>query len=114
MQTLTDFLIDSGDLIYYDTGFRQVLEDHLYYLRSHPQTTIEQLDQFQAYKYSSNLNGLLQFMRVPYKYHWLICRLNGYNNPSEFTMDHLTLVFPNFDVVERIRASYMTKNIIKK
>lgn len=100
----------AGADVYYEQGFRIVIEDHLQFLKTHPETIPLEVESVYAYKYSGDLSGLLSFYGRPVYMHWIIMRLNGYNDFTEVGESALTLLIPSENVIERIRAIYKTKN----
>lgn len=105
---VNNLMNDSGPLDYYDPAFRQVLEDHLTYLREHPSTTILTIEPARAYKYEADLFSLLSAYSVPVHYHSLIMRMNKMVVPTEATKDLRSLLVPEFSIVERIRQAHVT------
>lgn len=104
---LIDLLIDAGSDIYYDPVFRNVLEDHMTYLREHPQTTIMPISPNDAYVYRQDLFGVLLKNNVQPQYHWLVMRMNKYTAPHQFSEDVISLMVPNANVIAQIRSSHM-------
>lgn len=107
---ITQLEIDSGADVYYEQGFRIAIEDHLQYLKTHPETTTQQVESKYAYKYSGDLSGLLTLYRYPVYMHWIIMRMNGFSDFTQLTDEDSQLLIPSSNVVERIRAIYKTKN----
>lgn len=102
---LTDLLADPGPDIYYTKAFRDVLEDHLTWLRDyHSSIMIIQPDE--AYQWRGDLFGLLAAKGVPRHLHWLIMRLNRWTSPTHTDENTLAVLKPNPTVVEQILQSY--------
>lgn len=101
-------LVDSGPSIYYDPAFRNVLEDHLTYLRTHEKTQLIAVDVMQAYRFEGDLNGLLSYYRVPVYLQWLVMRMNKFTSPLDASKDLISLIVPDYTTVEQIRQSHMT------
>lgn len=101
-----------GTDIYYDPQFRVILEDHMTYLREHPQNILLNVESPYAYKYEGDLFGLLSHYNISFEFHWLIMRVNGYSSPTQ-TKDTLNrLIIPNTNVITRIRTVYETRSSI--
>lgn len=94
--------------IYYDDGFRHVLEDHLTYLREHASTVSLNLDASLVYMYEFDFFGLLAAYRIPVQLHWLVMRMNKLRCPTEAGLDINSILVPDATVVDRIRQSHMT------
>lgn len=101
-------MIDAGADIYYDQGFRNVLEDHMSYLRNHATTHAIAVEPIQAHKYRFDLFGLLSDCNVPPYMHWLVMRMNKMTAPTEANTDLSVLLIPNFTTVDHIRQAYVS------
>lgn len=102
--------MDFGDDVYYDSGLRIDLEDHMTYLRTHPSTTKVIVDPVYAYKYAGDLSSLLLHYNVPIYLHWVIMRLNNFTSFADSTDKLSTLLIPDTSEIERIRRSYQTQH----
>lgn len=102
--------MDSGADVYYESRFRIAIEDHLQYLKTHPETTTQEVESKYAFKYSGDMSGLLTLYRYPVYMHWIIMRMNGYSDFTQLTEEASQLLIPSSNAVERIRAVYKTKN----
>lgn len=100
--------VNTGAAIYYDAGFRRVLETHMGLLRNLASTQLVQIEAQLAYKYEFDFYGLLQEKGVAEHLHWVILRVNDMVDPREFksTMDRLYV--PAAEVVDSIRKLHMT------
>lgn len=105
--------IDSGPSIYYDDAFRAVLEDHMSYLRSHPDTMIFPIEQNIADRWAGDLFGLLTSMKVEAYLHWVIMRMNMIYNPTDTNMSLTSLIIPSSKVLDTIKNIHKTKSKIK-
>lgn len=105
---IDDLLTSPGSSIYYDEGFRRVLEDHMTYLREHSTTATINLDASVVYKYEFDFFGLLAAYRVPAHLHWVVMRMNKLRCPTEAGLEIDQLLIPDATVVDRIRQSHMT------
>lgn len=107
------FMTDGGPAVYYDDGFRQVVEDHMTYLRTHPKTTLLTLDATKLgtlYKYEADLYGFLSEFGVPRKLHWIVMRMNGYFSPTELEMSLTSLMVPDGTIVEQLVQTHRSTN----
>lgn len=102
--------IPAGANVYYEADFRIAIEDHLQFLKIHPETTSLDIESVYAYKYFGDMSGLLTHYKYPVYMHWIIMRVNGYNDFTEVGEDAVTLLIPSSNAIERIRAIYKTKN----
>lgn len=102
----------SGADVYYDRLFRVVIEDHMTFLREHPQTSMIEVSSYLAYKYEGDFFGLLEQLNQPAQFHWIIMRMNKLTSPvySENTIN--SVLVPAVDVIERIRSVFVNINKI--
>lgn len=96
----------TDELTYYDQSFRNVLEDHMTFLKTHPATVSRQVDSSLAYRYEYDFYGLLTFFGVSVHLHWLIMRMADMTNPMESTRGLTYFLVPDPDVVERMRSNH--------
>jgi hypothetical protein len=101
-------MIQDGSKIYYDPDFRNVLEDHLTFLKTHSTTRNIVMDPQRVYKYESDLFGLLNDYNVPVSLHWLTMRMNDMTSPTDADLSITTLLLPDSSTVDQIRQSHMT------
>jgi len=109
---INSLAIDEGASIYYDDGFRNVIEDHMTYLRNRTDTGVKVVEPGRAYKYEADFYGLLQFLLVPTELHWVVLRMNGYTSPTQYRPEKLSVIVPNPDVIEQMRSSHMSTRVI--
>lgn len=105
---LSELMIADGPAIYYDAGFRVVLEDHMNFLRTSPTTTVLVIPPGEAWKFEFDLYGLLRKYGVAPHLHWLTMRMNKMTSPEEFTADIEQLLIPDQVVVSRLQQSHQT------
>ena len=103
-------MTNSGPDIYYDIAFRNILEDHVTFLRNNKETVTIMIEPAYAYKYEGDLFGLLSKYNIDFELHWIIMRVNKMVSPTETTDMLSSLLIPNRTVIERIRNVYMTKD----
>lgn len=103
-----NLMIDMGADVYYTPEFRDVLEDHMDYLRKHPATSTFLIKPELAYQWRGDLFGLLLKLNKPTYLHWVIMRMNNYTSPLQFKQDTLILMEPSAAVVDKIRQTAMS------
>lgn len=111
---LLNSLIPPGPDVYYSPEFRNVLEDHMTYLRTHPENSVVTIAPNIGYKYIGDLAGVLHHYNVPYHLHWVVMRMNNMTSPIDYRDTMLNLDTPSFTVVERLRTTHMSQSKIKK
>lgn len=101
-------MYDEGPADYYDPAFRNVLEDHMTYLRTDSKTQMIAIDPARAYKFEFDLYSLFASYNLPAHLHWVTMRLNSMLSPTELTRDLGTLLVPDTLTIERIRQAHVT------
>lgn len=102
-----------GNDIYYSEGFRAVIEDHMSYLRTHPETRVVELPNNEAYKYEYDFYMLLSRLSIPYHLHWVVLRLNGFTAPNQLRAGLQSILVPSEAEMERMRSNYSSTNKVK-
>lgn len=102
-------LVAQGTGAYYTDQFRNVLEDHMTYLREAASTTVMNVDPIKAYRFEFDLNGLLLDMGIPLYLHWVVMRMNNFASPQDVPADLTQLLIASPDEIEVIRQAEYTK-----
>lgn len=102
---------DSGPSIFYTAEFRKVLEDHIPFLKQHPQTTTMIVPKADLEQFKYNLSGFLSRKVSPHLV-WIVMRINGYLHNSQFDGTQETLTVPAANAIEEIRRMYTTRHTI--
>lgn len=103
-------MIDPGPLVYYTDAMRNVLEDHMTYLRNHPTTAVYPIPPNIANQYKNDFKGLMQFLNIPPHLAYVVLRMNQYTSDSQNPMDLETLLIPDENTVSFIQQSFSTVN----
>lgn len=112
MSILTKFAAPGQD-IWYDPDFKAVLEDHMTYLRNHPNTTIQVLEPNSVIKYRFDLYSLFRHYGIEQHFHWLVMRMNGFNSPID-DISHLeSFLVPDTNILVQILSHYMSRNKVR-
>lgn len=98
----------SGPSVYYSEEFRRMIESHLLFLQTHPDTQQIALEPHMVYKYEHDLFGLLGELNVPPQYHWIIMRMNGFTNPIDLTQETEILLLPSLSVINNLQKVHST------
>jgi hypothetical protein len=98
--TLNETMPSEGPTLMYSQGFRQLIEDHLQFLRNHDNTEVVDINPQSAYKGEGDLVSVLQDYQVEPQMHWIIMRVNDYTSPMQYRADHLSLLVPSQGVID--------------
>jgi hypothetical protein len=94
--------------IYYDADFRVILESHLEYFRTNPNTTAIDIPAIDADKFKGDLWGLLLSKNIPPYLHWLVMRLTGLTSPNASDTLVTRVLIPASTDLNRIINQFMT------
>lgn len=106
--TIENLMFSEGPSIYYDDGFRRVIEDHMTVLRESPETREVDVTPGVAYKYAGDFYGLAQSLGVPPHLHWVTMRLNGLFSPNDYLDTMYVVRIPSPTALEQLRQSHMS------
>lgn len=111
--TLNDLAYDSGDAVYYTSGFRTVLQSYFMYFKDRANNLLSTtvLEPLAPIQYEGDLNSLLLTLDIPAQYHWFIMLLNGMQSPSDFGPDFVELDLPDIATIERIKNTYLSTQL---
>lgn len=104
--SLKTMLVDPNASLYYDSHFRQVIEDHLSTLRGSVNTRTVTIKPDVAVQNEFDFYGLLQSLAIPHQLHWIIMRLNNFHSPVEMSRDVQNILIPDFNEISGILTSY--------
>lgn len=106
MFSLVGLRESAGDAIYYDHGFRQLLESHRLYLTTASGVTWKEIPQGEAWRWRYDFYGLLQYLDIPQYLRWIILRCNDLQNPVDYTGLVTTILLPPVNVIANLAAIY--------
>lgn len=87
----------------YDTPvIRRLIEDHLQWLLSHPESTIVTVTPHQLHVYEFDWLGLIGDLRLSRDNGWAIIRMNGGQSYTDVPQDITTLIAPPQSAVSRL------------
>ena len=107
------YLLDSGPATDYTVEFMNVMEDHMIFLRNHPDNKTLTPSGNHIEKYRGDLFGLLLANKVSPYLHWPTMRMNGMTNPNQYDENFTSLIIPSDAAVTRIRNMFNTQSKIK-
>lgn len=113
--TLNQNMPNEGPEVMYSQAFRQVIEDHLEYIRADSNTELVDIDPHSGHKGHGDLISVLNDYRVDPSLHWVIMRLNGYTSPLEYDRNHLTLLVPTQSLIDGLlRVHRVNRKLARK
>lgn len=101
-------LRSSGNTMYYDPGFRKVIEDHIPWLIQRSQGRILTVPKTDLVKHQYDLSGFLNASNILPDQHWAIMRVNGMYSNYDFDGTVTELMVPSTTDLEDLRRRYMS------
>ncbi len=111
---ILDYGLSGGPDIYYDPSFRNVVEDHMTYLRTRPDNQVISIEPMVAYKYAGDYFGMLLHHKVFTHHHWIVMRINGLISPQDYRDTMLSFIKPPDKTMELLRSVYMSQSKLRK
>ena len=105
--TLTDSVSQPDDS-FFDEEFMVMIDSHLTWLRSDPDGTMQAISNIQAYKWEGDLFGLLDNLGIDKRYHFIIARVNYYENSTDYRGDVYQLFIPTLSNINMLNNIYKT------
>jgi hypothetical protein len=109
---INNLLFSPGPAEYYTDAFRQVLEDHMAYLRTNQSTTTITIPAQKIWENEQDLFGFFQTQNIAPQYHWVNMRLNNFTSPNQFKKGVKALLIASPLLLEQIRSAYLTSSTI--
>lgn len=92
----------------FSQSWMRTLETLLPTIQARSDTDFMQVTPVDALKYQGDFYGLLQFKLVQPKYHWIVLRMNGMVNPTDYDGQETTFLLPNYGFVDEQFRLYQT------
>jgi hypothetical protein len=112
MATVDSMMLQPGADVFYTDGLRNVLEDHMTYLRTHANTRVIDITPIQAHRYEFDLIGLLNELMIEPYLHWTVARMNHFNSFTEVPEDLTKLLVPDSKEINKLQQIYNTTNTL--
>jgi hypothetical protein len=109
---INNLMFSPGPAEYYTEGFRQVLEDHMAWLRTQPSTSTINISAQAIWENEQDLFGFLQSINMAPQYHWPTMRLNNMDSPNEFVPGVKQLLIPATLLLDQLRSAYLTSSVM--
>lgn len=103
-QMLEQEMVES---ILYRPDFQVEIESALNYLKDSIQGYIP-VEANEAYRFEYDYHALLRYKNIPYKYHWIVMRVNGLNSPFEAHPGITEIQVPDYKLIERIFEKFVS------
>lgn len=107
---ITNKFSPAGDPVWYTDAFRNVLEDHLTYLRNNKTTQLQQVEPNLVIKFQFDMFSLFRFYRLQDYLHWITMRMNGYLSPIDNFSEMTSFIVPDETTINQILQHYNSRN----
>lgn len=108
--SINNVAVKTGGTEYYDDGFRTMIEMHKTHLINHSDTDNAYIDVQISHKYEADFYGLLGHLGIASAYHWIILRVNGYDDPREYLESNVSVIIPSIIEIDRLKILYITNH----
>lgn len=83
-----------------------LLDTHVDYFKKHSKTKYISVTGLQAEKYKGDFHGLLNYLAIDKKLHYLITRMNNLYSSSDYDGELLSIMIPEPGAVAQVIATY--------
>lgn len=98
-----------GEKITYTLAYRQMIEDHLAYLRNQNSNEIITIRPDVGWRYHGDLHGVLNHYEFDWDMHWIIMRVNNYQSAHEFDYQDQELIIPSSTVISDLTKQHRAR-----
>ena len=91
-----------------DIDFYVLLDSHIPYFLSHPQTKTIVIPGLQAERFKGDFHGLLNYLALDKKLHYLITRMNNLFSSSDYAGEETSITLPDPSIVSRVISTFST------
>lgn len=102
-------LTNSNDGTFFDVNFLNLIESYHSVLKQN--VKVIPITEFQSYKFEGDFYGILNDNLIPKKYHFIIARLNGIANSTDYDGKLKIFIVPDFTEIERLKNIFNTKTV---
>lgn len=106
---ITNYAVNYGADIFYDPGFRAVLESHLPTILAGAKGTFKAVDPLLTYKYEGDLFGLFDQLNIPKQYHHITMLANRIDTTTNFVIKNNMVFVPDPGEIDLIKNCYTTR-----
>lgn len=113
---ILDNMTPVGSNLFYEDGFRQIIESHLNIL-ANAYSKKQSISGDLVYQYEGNFYGYLLDIGIQPEYHWIFLRVNGFTNNNQFGAElrdpyqrnyEFILIHPSIELIDELAAQYNT------
>lgn len=106
--SVSSLQIEIGEIYYFSDEFRNVIENHLTYLKNISSTRLLPIPDHSRVKYVGDFYGLLQEMGVRHDMFWICLRVNGLHEIADSTDNMVDIFIPSKVSIDTLLNRYLT------
>ena len=110
--SVTDRQIDIGEVNYYTSTFRNIIENHLEYFRKDTSTNTLVLNVHDEYKYRGDFYGLLLKNNIRQDMFWIVMRVNALHSPIDYDGELKVILIPSIHKINILLGRSINSIII--
>jgi len=106
MLSVSTLQIPVGEPNFFSKGFRQLIEDHIFALRSDTTTQIVTLKAQDENKYIGDFYGLLLTYNITQDMFWITMRVNNLHSPTDYSGDLKYILKPSRSIIVGLLTTF--------
>lgn len=99
--------IPVGNVNCYSPGFRNLIENHLIFLRNRTSTINTPIEAIVENKYKGDFYQLLLYLGIDQDLFWITLRLNNLHNPLDYSGNLGTILIPADSTIKDLLAIFI-------
>lgn len=107
MLSISQLQIPAGQTLMLTDSFRNLIENHLPYLRTHSATVPTLIEDNIADKYMGDFYQLLNYLKVNQELFWVTLRVNNLLSPLDYDGSLTTVLIPSSSVIHTLLNRFL-------
>ena len=92
------------------SGFRNLIEDHILFLRSHRTIMLIPVDQQLVYKFTGDFYGLLNALKINPDIWWVTLRINNFKSTLDYSGDLQNIYIIPEEIIYEMLTKYLNSS----
>lgn len=97
-----------GHSNFYQEDWRNLIDQHLDYLKASTNTIVIDVEPIAAHKYAGDLPGFLVATQVPMHFYYVVLKLNDMTDGTQFGKHVQQLLIPSEKDLDKLMNTYIT------
>lgn len=107
MLSISQLQINPGQTLMYTDSFRNLIENHVTYLKNHASTRTTNVEDHIADKYMGDFYQLLYYLKVNQELFWVTLRMNDLVSPLDYDGQLTTLLIPSSNTIHDLLNRFL-------